>query len=229
MKSFFSPFARSAKELEKVSTICVTGMLMALAIVIRSMLYIPLSQDLRVTFSFLGSMAICMFYGPTVGMMGAAGIDIIGYILDGAKMREYNIWLLIVKLVMAAITGLILYRERYGSIKLPKTLEERLPKLVTENSELALRAVAVRMIVVLIGNILLNSAVLYKSYTNPAFPFMSSSEWTAFKLWIAPRITKNLIMLPVECLLSILFLPLVYGAYRQVFGRRKNRPAAAQQ
>lgn len=224
MKSFFMPFVKSAKELERVSTICVSGMLMALSIVFRSMLYIPLGSDLRVTFAFLGSMAVCMLYGPTVGMLAAAGIDIIGYILDGAKMREYNIWLLLIKLLMAAICGLILYREKYKTMKMPKSIEKKLPVAVTENVELALRAICVRAIVVFVGNIVLNSAVLYKSYTNPSFPFMSESEWIAFKLWITPRIVKNLIMFPVECLLSILFLPIVYAAYKQVF--RKTKRAA---
>lgn len=208
MKSFLAVFRRSAKELEDISTICVAGMLMALSIVFRSMLYIPLSDDLRVTFSFLGSMAICMLYGPVVGMLGAAGIDIIGYILDGAKMREYNIALLAVKLLMAAICGLIMYREKYGAAR--------------SNANIAMRAVAARAINVLVGNIVLNSAVLYKAYTNPKFPFMSGSEWTAFKVWLVPRLTKNLIMFPVECVLCVIMLPAIYWAYRQVFSKRRH-------
>ena len=221
MKSFFFAFTRSAKEMSKVTAICVTGMLMALSIVFRSMLYIPISDDLRVTFAFIGSMAIAMLYGPSVGMVSAAGIDIIGYILDGAKMREYNIWLLLVKMLMAAIVGLIMYREKYGRVRLPATIEKRLPPTVAEYSEIAVRAIISRAVVVFIGNIVLNSIVLYRSYTNPRFPFMSGSEWTAFKLWITPRITKNLIMFPVECAVSIILLPVIYLAYRQVFHRKK--------
>lgn len=193
---------------------------MALSIVFRSMLYIPLNDDLRITFAFIGSMAIAMLYGPSVGMVSAAGIDVIGYILDGAKMREYNIWLLLVKMLMAAIVGLIMYREKYGKVKLPAAIEKRLPSATSEYSEIAVRAVISRAVVVFIGNIVLNSVVLYKSYTNPRFPFMSGSEWTAFKIWLAPRVTKNLIMFPVECVICVILLPLIYLAYRQVFRKK---------
>ena len=225
MKSFFSIFERSAKELSSVRCICVTGMLMALSIVLRSMLYIPINEDLRVSFAFIGSMIIATLFGPCVGMVSAAGIDVIGYILDGAKMREYNIWLLLIKLVMAAAVGLIMYREKYGSVKLPKSLSEKLNPTIVEYGELAVRSVIARAVVVFIGNIVLNSIVLYKSYTNPKFPFMSDSEWTAFKVWLAPRITKNLIMFPIECAICIVAIPLIYAAYLQVFRKRVKKAA----
>ena len=89
MKSFFSLFSDSAGELKKVTTITVTGMLMALSIVLRN-LAINISADLRITFAFLGIMAVAMLYGPVVTMIATTGIDVMGYFLDGFKARDYR-------------------------------------------------------------------------------------------------------------------------------------------
>lgn len=222
MKSFFLSFAESSKELKKVSTITVTGMLIAVSVVLRSFLQIPLNEDLRVTFSFLGVMAVGMLYGPVVCMMSAAGVDIIGYLLDGYKMREYSVPLLLVKLFIAIIYGVALYRRSKGGIKLSDKLKSKLPSVVTEYIGAAVFGIISRVIAVLLGNIVLNSAVLYKSYTNPNFPFMSGSEWSAFWVWFTPRLTKNLVMLPVECAAILLLLPAIYAAYSQVFKPRRQ-------
>lgn len=216
MKSFFSLFSDSTRELKKVSTLTVTGMLMALSIVLRSM-YIPITQDLRITFSFLGVMAVAMLYGPTVCVISNIGIDIIGYLLDGCKMREYNFALLAVKIIIAIIYGIILYRKTYGKKNLPDKLASKLPDIVSDNLDLVLRAAAARIIVVFLGNIVLNSSVLYVCYTNPDFPFMSGSEWTAFWIWFSPRLIKNLVLLPFELILTSLLLPAIRQAYKQVF------------
>ncbi len=204
MKSFFSMFKDSANEMKKVSCLTVTAMMMALSIVIRN-LAINITQDLRITFAFIGIMIIAMLYGPTVTIIANIGVDIIGYFLDGYKARDYNLGLLAVKIIMAAIYGVFLYKKATGR------------SLITAG-------VISRVIAVIFGNLILNSAVLYYSYTNPNFPFMSASEWDAFRIWMTPRVIKNAVMLPIELLMISVLLPAAQTAYRRVFGG-KMRPS----
>ncbi len=201
MMSFAKLFSDSAGELKKISTLTVSGMLIAMAVVLRN-LSINFSQDLRINFAFLGTMLIAMLFGPVVSMMGAAGIDIIGYILDGYKARDYNVALLAVKLFAAVIYGVMLYKKTTGK-------------------SIAINSVVSRIISVLLCQLVLNSCVLYYSYTNRNFPFMSGSEWNAFAVWMTPRVIKNAVMLPVECALTAFILPVAYQAYVRVFKRSR--------
>ena len=74
-----------------------------------------------------------------------------------------------------------------------------------------------RVLVVVICQLVLTSSVLYYSYTNRNFPFMSGSEWTAFKIWMTPRLIKNVLMLPIELVMSSIMLPAIRQAYTRVF------------
>lgn len=197
MKSFLSLFTDSARELKKIRTLTVCGMLMAVSIVLRNMA-INITADLRITFAFLGVMAIAVLYGPVVCIISNVGIDFVGYFLDGYKARDYNFGLLAVKILIAFIYGVCLYRKQTGK-------------------SLVGWGIASRAIVVVLCNIVLNSAVLYYCYTNRNFPFMSSSEWSAFWIWFSPRLIKNCVMFPIECVLLSVVLPLISQAYNRVF------------
>ena len=200
MKSFFNLFSDSAKELKKVSTLTVSGLFIALSIILRN-LTINISADLRINFAFLGVMIIGMLYGPVVSIMGSVGVDIIGYFLDGFKARDYNFALLMVKIIAGLIYGILLYKK-------------------TTNKSIIANAVISRIIIVLLCQVTLNSCVLYYCYQNSNFPFMSGSEWTAFGIWMVPRLTKNAIMLPIEIALAVFVLPLVRQAYFRVFKKQ---------
>lgn len=200
MKSFFLLFSDSAKELKKISTLTVSGLFIALSIVLRN-LTINISADLRINFAFLGVMIIGMLYGPVVSIMGSIGVDIIGYFLDGFKARDYNFALLAVKIIAGLIYGIMLYKK-------------------TTNKSLIVNSVIARVIVVLICQVTLNSIILYYCYQNRNFPFMSASEWSAFGLWMIPRLTKNALMLPVEIALSVIILPIARQSYYRVFKRK---------
>lgn len=197
MKSFFYLFKDSAGELKKVSTLTVCGVLMALSIVMRNMA-INITADLRITFAFLGIMAIAMLFGPVICVIANVGVDIIGYVLDGYKARDYNIGLLAVKIIIALIYGICLYKKATGK-------------------SLLASGIISRVIVVVLCNLILNSAVLYYCYTNKNFPFMSASEWTAFRIWFTPRLIKNCVMLPIEIVMISVLLPIVSQAYKRIF------------
>lgn len=198
MRGFLSLFTDSARELKQVRTITVAALFMALSIVLRT-IAIPIGTDIRITFSFLGVMIIAMLYGPVVSMIAALGTDIIGYLLDGSKMREYNLLLALVVVLNALVYGLFLYRR-------------------TSQKNLLFSAVLARLTVVLIGNLVLNSSILYACYINPDFPFaMSSSAWNAFGTWMLPRLIKNVGQFPFDVIMICVLLPIVVKAYQQVF------------
>lgn len=199
MKDLISVFKHSSHELKKVSTLTSAGMLIAVSIVIRNFA-INITDDLRINFAFIGTMAIAMLFGPAPAMISAAGIDIIGYIMDGFKARDYNILLLIVKMSAALVYGFILYRKESGK-------------------KLNIAIIASRSIGTLVFQLIFNSCVLYGCYTNPNFPIMTSPEWDAFFIWITPRIIKNVICLPLECAVGLILLPLIKQAYERVFHR----------
>ncbi len=197
MESFFNLFKDSASELKKVSTLTVCGVLMALSIVLRNMA-INITADLRITFAFLGIMAIAMLYGPVVCVIANVGVDVIGYVLDGYKARDYNLGLLAVKIVIALIYGLFLYKRTTGK-------------------SIIISSIVSRIIVVVLCNLVLNSAVLYYCYTNKNFPFMSASEWIAFRIWFTPRLIKECVMLPIELVMISVLLPMISQAYKRIF------------
>ncbi len=197
MESFFNLFKDSAQELKKISTLTVCGVLMALSIVMRNMA-INITPDLRITFSFFGIMAIAMLYGPVVCVISNVGVDVIGYVLDGYKARDYNLGLLAVKIIIALIYGICLYKKTTGK-------------------SIIISGIISRVIVVILCNLVLNSAVLYYCYTNKNFPFMSASEWTAFRIWFTPRLIKNCVMLPIELVMVSLLLPMISQAYKRIF------------
>lgn len=200
MKSFFSMFSDSSKELKKVTTLTVAGLFIALSIVLRN-LTINISADLRINFAFLGVMIIAMLYGPVVSILGNISVDVIGYFLDGFKARDYNFALLVVKIIAGLIYGIMLYRK-------------------VTNKSLIASIFASRVIVVVVCQLLLNSIVLYYCYQNRNFPFMTESEWSAFGVWMLPRIIKNGIMFPIEVALSVVILPIAKQSYIKVFKRR---------
>ena len=206
MRGFLSLFADSAQELKQVRTLTVTALFMALSIVLRS-LAIPVGPDIRIVFSFLGIMIIAMLYGPVVAMIANLGVDIIGYLLDGSKMREYNLLLALVVMLNALVYGIFLYHRK-------------------SQKGLIFSAVLARLVVVCVGNLMLNSAILYACYVNPDFPFsMNGSAWAAYGTWLLPRLLKNAGQLPFDIVMICVLLPIVMKAYQQVF--RKSAISAS--
>ena len=82
-------FKRSAESLKELRTITTTGILLAMAVAIRS-LAIHITPDLRIIFTFVPLCVIAMLYGPVVSGMSAVALDIIGYIIDNRGARGYS-------------------------------------------------------------------------------------------------------------------------------------------
>ncbi|MCD8187116.1 MAG: folate family ECF transporter S component [Ruminococcus sp.] len=213
MKSFLSLFTDSAKSLKELRTLTTTGMLLALAIAIRS-LAIQITLDLRIVFTFLPLCVIAMLYGPVVSGLSTFGLDIIGFIIDNKSARGYSIQLALVELLVGVLYGIFLYKKDISKV----------------NFKNVLSIVFARGSVVLFCNILLNSYLLYTLYINKDFSVISFAEnsdlRSAFMVWWAPRITKNLIQFPIDVVLLCVVLPAANAAYKSVVKHSFKRSRA---
>ena len=115
MNSFFSMFKRSAESLKNLRTITTTGILLAMAVAIRS-LAIHNTHDHRIIFTFVPLCVIAMLYGPVVSGMSAVALDIIGYIIDNRGARGYSPQLAAVVLLTGIIYGCFLYRDKISLV-----------------------------------------------------------------------------------------------------------------
>jgi len=81
LKKMLFLFKNSFKELKSVQTITMTGMLIALSVILVFFLNVSISNVLRISFSFLPLAVGGMLYGPAVGGIMGAVSDILGYMI----------------------------------------------------------------------------------------------------------------------------------------------------
>jgi ECF transporter S component (folate family) len=214
MKSFFSLFTDSAKSLKDLRTLTTTGMLLALAVAIRS-LAIQITLDLRIVFTFLPICVIALLYGPVVCGISTFALDLIGFLLDNRSARGYSIQLAIVVAVSGILYGIFLYKR----------------EMLKVNIRNILSIIFARGSVIIFCNIILNSYFIYTLYINKDFSvatFIGDSEIrSAFVTWVIPRVTKNLIEFPVDVVLLGIVLPAASMAYRSVVRFSASRKKAS--
>ena len=204
MKSFFSMFSDSFKSLKDLRTLTTTGILLALAFAIKSSSF-EVTPDLRIGFTFLATCTIGMLFGPVVCGMSTFLLDFIGYIVANKSPRAYSPQLALVVILSGVIYGCLLYRCDFQNKKILSFV----------------RVILARTFVVLFCNIVLNSYFLYSLYVNKSFSItnLNAENLNGFWVYCIPRISKNLIQLPVDLILLCLFLPMVKTAYIKVRGQ----------
>lgn len=118
--SFFEKFGKSALELRSVRCLTVTGVLIALDLVLK-MLSIKITADLKITFAYIALATVGMLFGPTVAFIAGALTDIIGFFFtaDGGFSPLFTI----VEAVGAMIYGIFLYEIR--PLNINKDLREK--------------------------------------------------------------------------------------------------------
>lgn len=198
MKKIFRPFTESAAELKDLRAVIVTGLLIALSMVIE--MYTINLGFAKINFAFLAIAAIGMLYGPTVSFFAGAVCDILGYIVapDGAFFPLYTL----IGAAQGLIYGLIAYRK----------LVKRSTGNPYRNPEMLLRLAVARVVDVLVINLVCNTAA------NFHYGFLGDKTLGAA---IAARVLKNLIELPFDMVLITAILPAVLAAYEQVFKQRR--------
>ncbi len=190
-------FQESFKEFKDLRAVVVTGLLIALSMVIESFT-INLGFA-KINFAFLAIAAIGMLYGPSVSFFAGAVCDVLGYLVapDGAFFPLYTV----IGAAQGLIYGLIAYRK----------LSKRTGK--EYDFEMMIRLIIARVIDVVVINLVCNTAA------NFHYGFLRDKTLSAA---IAARVVKNLLELPVDIILIVGVLMAVLKAYTMVFGRRRT-------
>lgn len=106
--AIFKMFADSAKELKSLRCITVTAMMIALNLALKSVT-IYVTDDLKISFSYLALATIGMLFGPTVGFLAGAVTDILGLLVQ-QMMSAFNPLYTLVEATGGLLYGLFLYR-----------------------------------------------------------------------------------------------------------------------
>ena len=101
-------FKDSALEFKKLRCITVTAMLIALNLALKSVT-VYVTDDLKISFSFLALAAIGMLFGPTVSFLSGAVTDILGLLIANT-IGAFNPLFTLVEAVGAMLYGLFLYK-----------------------------------------------------------------------------------------------------------------------
>lgn len=187
MKGFFSLFTDSAKELKSIRCLTVTGIFIAISMVIEAFtIQLPYA---KINFAFLAIAVIGMLFGPSVGLLAGGACDIVGYLVhpEGAFMPIY----ILVAMLQGMLYGMLLYQRNQA--------------LCEKKLQLCIRIVIARLLDVAIINLVLNTTLNYH------YGFIHADTLQAA---MVARIVKNLVELAADLPLMLLLLPIALTAYR---------------
>lgn len=202
MKSFLTMFSDSAKELKSVKCLTVTGIFIAISMIIES--FSIDIQFAKLNFAFLAIAVIGMLFGPTVGFMAGLACDVVGYIAhpDGGFLPLY----VLVAGLQGLIYGICLYHKNdKHSIAWVDNLQQK-----QRDITLFIRAVVARLLDVVVINLFLNTAL------NLHYGFIPNE---AYGTAIIARVTKNAIELCIDIPLLFILLPVCLTAYKRTSSR----------
>ena len=202
MKNLFKSFVDSAKEFKSVKCIAVTGMFIALSMIIETF-----SIDIgyaKINFAFLAIAVIGMLFGPTVGFSAGLVCDVVGYIAHptGAFLPLYTL----VAGVQGLIYGICLYHKNEMHLEVKG-----------KDISLFVRATVARLLDVVIINLLINTKL------NMHYGFIPAA---AYSTAIKARVAKNLIELAADLPLLYILLPICLVAYKRTSGSSRNSAKA---
>lgn len=104
--NFLEKFGRSAMELKTLRCITVTGILIALDLVLK-LFSIKITNDLKITFAYIALATIGMLFGPTVGFLAGVLTDLIGFMIS--PEGGFSPLFTIVEAFGAMLYGIFLY------------------------------------------------------------------------------------------------------------------------
>lgn len=209
MKGFVSLFTDSAKELKSVKCLTVTAMLIALAVVLKSIM-IPIGETLKISFSFLSLASIGMLFGPVVAGISGIITDILGFVVKptGAFSPIFTV----VEATGGVLYGIFLYRFRPSADSFEETMSKRGREWFISMIKQAWRIIAAKFFVSLVCNVFMNTAALI------AMGYIAADvAWAS----IVKRVIKNITMFPIEVVLMYIVLLPILAAYERVFKLRR--------
>lgn len=211
--TFFANFKKSASELKNLRCLCVTAILIALDLVLKSVT-INVTKDLKISFAFLALASIGMLFGPVVAFLAGTVTDIVG-LLVAQQIAMFNPMFTLVEATGAMIYGIFLYGLRF-------TDRGASGGKFADKSDIKqiLRIIFAKVTVVVICNLILTPIALIVSNSMAAGTFLYKPVLATYQV----RLVKNAIQCPVDCVMLIAVLPIILTAYNRVF--RRNVSAA---
>lgn len=135
-------FRDSALELKRLRCITVTAMLIALNLALKSVT-VYVTDDLKISFSFLALAAIGMLFGPTVSFLAGAVTDILGLLIANT-IGAFNPLFTLVEAVGGMLYGLFLYKLK------PIKFDKETFKPVVEQNTMLLSGINAKLVALLI-------------------------------------------------------------------------------
>lgn len=206
--TFFINFKKSALELKNLRCLCVTAILIALDLVLKSVT-INVTKDMKITFAFLALASIGMLFGPTVSLLAGIVTDVVGFFIT-PQSGAFNPVFTVVEATGAMIYGAFLYNLRFSD-------SAALNGKFTSKTDVyqLLRIVFAKVTVVIICNLIMTPLALIITNSMEAGTFIYAPVLAKYPA----RLVKNLIQCPVDCMVLFAVLPIVLTAYNRVFKR----------
>ena len=193
-KEVFFMFLKSTKEFKDIRALTVTGMFIAVSMVIEK--FSINLEFAKINFAFLAIAVIGMLTGPAMGFAAGMICDIVGFLANptSAFLPVYTL----VAGIQGLIYGVCLYRKQeyfqlFG---------------LNEHASLMVRAVIARLLDVAVINLCMNT------WLNMHYGFIPKQ---AFHMAVYTRLAKNLIELLFDIPMLCVLLPAVLLAYRRAF------------
>lgn len=212
--TFFANFKKSALELKNLRCLCVTAILIALNLALKSVTTIPIAADMKITFSFLALASIGMLFGPVVAFLAGTVTDILGMLI-AQNMGTFNPMFTLVEATGAMIYGIFLYGLKF-------TQTNSLGGKFTDKNDVKqlLRIVLAKVVVVIVCNLIMTPLAITITRTMEAGTYNAGVFWTGLWARISKGLIKNAIQCPIDCVVLFAVLPIVLTAYNRVFKPR---------
>ncbi|MDE7363188.1 MAG: folate family ECF transporter S component [Oscillospiraceae bacterium] len=205
--AFFANFKRSALELKNLRCLCVTAILIALDLALKSVtINLPFC---KISVAFVALAAIGMLFGPVVAFLAGGITDILGMFI-AQNIDAFNPLFTLVEMTGGLLYGIFLYD--FAVIKPDLSGGKPFIKSIGANWSSFLRIVLAKFTVIVICNLLMNTS--FQVLTGYIAP-----EVFWVKLWA--RVGTNFIKMPFDVLLLLLTMYPVKAAYTRVFKSKK--------
>lgn len=207
--TFFASFKKSAAELKSLRCLCVTAILIALDLVLKSVATINVTKDMKITFAFLALASVGMLFGPVVAFLAGTVTDILGMLIAN-NIGAFNPMFTLIEALGAMIYGIFLYDLRFSD---SNTLGG---KFTNKNDiKQLLRIVLSKVTVVIVCNLILTPLALIVSNSMEAGTLVYAPVLAKYPV----RLIKNAVQCPVDIVLLFAVLPIISTAYNRVFKR----------
>lgn len=214
--TFFANFKKSALELKNLRCLCVTAILIALDLVLKTFVNVQLSEELKLNFAFVAVAAIGMLYGPTVAGLACLITDILGYLLK--PTGSFSPLFTIIEMTGGIIYGCVLYK--FSPVRLEFGSGKEFGKSLADNWQPILRIVLAKLAVAVVCNLIMTPFAITIQKTLEAGVYNADVFWVGLWTRINTRLIKNAIEAPVHIAILMFALFPIKTAYNRVFKPR---------